>query len=51
MNYASSRLSPVKPSASAAVSQAAKALKAEGHDVIDLRPFIHFTSIGLWPCS
>ncbi len=36
MNYASSRLTPVKPSASAAVSQAAKALKAEGHDVIDL---------------
>ncbi|KAB7615970.1 pyridoxal phosphate-dependent aminotransferase [Amylibacter sp. SFDW26] len=36
MNYASSRLTPVKPSASAAVSQNAKALKAEGHDVIDV---------------
>ncbi|WP_086934412.1 pyridoxal phosphate-dependent aminotransferase [Agarilytica rhodophyticola] len=36
MNYASSRLAPVQPSASAAVSQKAKALKAAGHDVIDL---------------
>jgi len=36
MNYASSRLDSVKPSASAAVSQAAKAAKARGEDVIDL---------------
>lgn len=35
-NYVSSRLAPVKPSAAAWVSQAAKALKLEGHDVIDL---------------
>jgi len=34
--YVSSRLTPVKPSASAWVSQAAKALKAQGHDVIDM---------------
>jgi aspartate aminotransferase len=32
----SSRLAPIKPSASAWVSQAAKALKAQGHDVIDM---------------
>ena len=36
MNYASSRLDPVKPSASAAVSQAARAARARGEDVIDL---------------
>ena len=36
MNYAASRLAPVKPSASAAVSQAAKAAIAAGRDVIDL---------------
>ena len=36
MNYVSSRLSVVKPSASMAVSQAAKALRAKGVDVIDL---------------
>jgi len=36
IQYASSRLAPVKPSASAAVSQNAKALKKAGHDVIDL---------------
>jgi len=36
MSYLSSRLSMVKPSASMAVSQAAKALMAEGIDVIDL---------------
>lgn len=36
MTYAASRLAPVQPSASAAVSQSAKALKAAGHDVIDL---------------
>ncbi len=36
MNYVSSRLLPVKPSASAAVSQAAKAARARGEDVIDL---------------
>jgi len=36
MNYAASRLAEVKPSASAVVSQSAKALKAAGHDVIDL---------------
>lgn len=35
-DYVSSRLAPVKPSASAWVSQAAKALKAQGHDVIDM---------------
>ena len=36
MIYAASRLSVVQPSASAAVSQNAKAMKAAGHDVIDL---------------
>lgn len=36
MKYAASRLAPVKPSASAAVSQLAKSLKAAGEDVIDL---------------
>ena len=36
MNYLAKRLDAVKPSASAAVSQNAKALKAEGHDEIDL---------------
>lgn len=36
MSYVSSRLSVVKPSASMAVSQAAKALRATGVDVIDL---------------
>jgi len=36
MNYAASRLSAVKLSASAWVSQAAKAAKAAGQDVIDL---------------
>ncbi|MDG1472659.1 MAG: pyridoxal phosphate-dependent aminotransferase [Ascidiaceihabitans sp.] len=36
MNYAAARLDVVQPSASAAVSQNAKALKAAGHDVIDL---------------
>ncbi|MFT5572685.1 MAG: aspartate aminotransferase, partial [Cryomorphaceae bacterium] len=36
MNYVSSRLDPVKPSASAWVSQAARELKAQGHDVIDM---------------
>ena len=36
MQYAASRLTPVRPSASMAVSQAAKALAAAGHDVIDL---------------
>ncbi|MFK8029274.1 MAG: pyridoxal phosphate-dependent aminotransferase [Gammaproteobacteria bacterium] len=36
MNYAASQLSLVQPSASAFVSQNAKALKAAGHDVIDL---------------
>lgn len=36
LNYVSSRLAPVKPSASAWVSQAARALKAQGHDVIDM---------------
>lgn len=36
MTYASSRLAPVKPSASAWVSQAAKEAKARGEDVIDL---------------
>ena len=36
MKYAASRLAPVKPSASAAVSQAAKQARARGEDVIDL---------------
>ena len=36
MTYIASRLSAVKPSASMAVSQAAKALRAKGVDVIDL---------------
>lgn len=36
MKYASSRLASVKPSASAAVSQAAKEARARGEDVIDL---------------
>jgi aspartate aminotransferase len=36
MSYISSRLSVVKPSASMAVSQAAKAFRAKGVDVIDL---------------
>jgi aspartate aminotransferase len=36
MSYISSRLSVVKPSASMAASQAAKALQAKGVDVIDL---------------
>ncbi|MDC1481136.1 aminotransferase class I/II-fold pyridoxal phosphate-dependent enzyme [Ascidiaceihabitans sp.] len=36
MNYLAKRLDAIKPSTSAAVSQNAKALKAEGHDVIDL---------------
>lgn len=36
MSYISSRLSAVRPSASMAVSQAAKALRARGVDVIDL---------------
>ena len=36
MNYVASRLSAVKPSASMAASQAAKALRATGVDVIDL---------------
>ncbi|QEL22983.1 pyridoxal phosphate-dependent aminotransferase [Bosea sp. F3-2] len=36
MNYVSSRLSVVRPSASMAASQAAKALAAKGIDVIDL---------------
>ena len=36
MQFASSRLDPVKPSASAWVSQAAKEAKARGEDVIDL---------------
>jgi aspartate aminotransferase len=36
LNPVSSRLTPIKPSASAWVSQAAKALKAQGHDVIDM---------------
>lgn len=36
MSYVASRLSVVKPSASMAVSQAAKALRATGVDVIDL---------------
>ena len=36
MNLLSSRLDPVKPSATAWVSQAARELKAQGHDVIDM---------------
>jgi len=36
MRYLSSRLDPVKPSASAAVSQAAKEARDRGEDVIDL---------------
>ncbi|MGV3551007.1 pyridoxal phosphate-dependent aminotransferase [Rhizobium sp.] len=36
MNYISSRLSVIKPSASMAASMAAKALRAKGVDVIDL---------------
>ncbi len=36
MEFASSRLAPVKPSASAWVSQAAKTAKAAGEDIIDL---------------
>lgn len=36
MSFAASRLKPVKPSASAWVSQAAKEAKARGEDVIDL---------------
>lgn len=36
MSYISSRLSVVKPSASMAASQAAKALRAKGIDVVDL---------------
>ena len=36
MKFASSRLDPVQPSASALVSQAAKDAKARGEDVIDL---------------
>ena len=36
MKFAASRLEPVKPSASAWVSQAAKEAKARGEDVIDL---------------
>jgi len=36
LNPVSSRLTPIKPSASAWVSQAANALKAQGHDVIDM---------------
>lgn len=36
MAFASSRLAPVKPSASAWVSQAAKEASARGEDVIDL---------------
>lgn len=36
MSYAANRLNAVLPSASAAVSQTAAKLKAEGHDVIDL---------------
>ena len=36
MKFASSRLDPVKPSASAWVSQAAKEAKARGEDIIDL---------------
>jgi len=36
MSYLSSRLSVVKPSASMAVSQAARAMRAKGVDVLDL---------------
>ena len=36
MSFAASRLEPVKPSASAWVSQAAKEARARGEDVIDL---------------
>lgn len=36
MNYAAGRLAVVRPSASAAVSSNAQALKSAGHDVIDL---------------
>jgi len=36
MNYAASCLAAVKPSASATTSELAKAMKAQGHDVIDL---------------
>ena len=36
LNPVASRLAPIKPSASAWVSQAAKALKSQGHDVIDM---------------
>lgn len=36
MKYAASRLAPVKPSASAWVSQSAKEARARGEDVIDL---------------
>src|SRR5579884_2461317 len=36
MNHVASRLSAVRPSASMAVSQAAKALVAKGADIIDL---------------
>lgn len=36
INYLSTRLDPVKPSASAWVSQAARELKAQGIDVIDM---------------
>jgi len=36
MTYTSSRLAPVEPSASVEVSQSARALKAQGIDIIDL---------------
>lgn len=36
MKYVSSRLDPVKPSASAWVSKAARELRQQGHDVIDM---------------
>jgi len=36
VNYTSARLTPVQPSASVEVSQAARALKAKGIDIIDL---------------
>ena len=36
MMFQASRLAPVQPSASAGISHKAKALKADGHDVIDL---------------
>ena len=36
LNPVSSRLTPIKPSASAWVSDAAKKLIADGHDVIDM---------------